>query len=201
MIVSYNWLNNYLKIPVDLNTTSDALTSIGLEVESIKEIFSSFDHLVIGKILECYQHPNADRLKITKVDIGKEIKQIVCGANNVKKGQLVVVVLEGKELKTKKGEVFKNQNTLGGMGRRQRAMPSRVRPPQGATTARRPPARRGHHPTPPHPDSKPATAPYRRPRARIARNYCDRCYLWLLLFPLLAFTALSLTRCKYAQQA
>ena len=63
MKVSYNWLNNYLKIPVDLNATSDILTSIGLEVEGIDELFSSFDHLVVGKVVECYHHPNADKLK------------------------------------------------------------------------------------------------------------------------------------------
>ena len=111
MKVSYNWLNNYLKIPVDLNTTSDILTSIGLEVEGVDELFSSFDHLVIGKVVECYNHPNADKLKITKVDIGSEIKQIVCGASNVKKNQLVVIVLPGNELQTKSGEKVKIKKT------------------------------------------------------------------------------------------
>ncbi|MBE37428.1 MAG: phenylalanine--tRNA ligase subunit beta [Flavobacteriales bacterium] len=111
MKVSYNWLNNYLKIPVDLKEVSDILTSIGLEVEGVDELFSSFDHLVVGKVLECYNHPNADKLKITKVDIGSEIKQIVCGASNVKKNQLVVVVLAGNELYNNSGDKFKIKKT------------------------------------------------------------------------------------------
>ena len=111
MKVSYNWLQNYLKIPVDLNSTSDILTSIGLEVEGIHEIFAHFDHLLIGQVIECYEHPNADRLKITKVDLGSEVKQIVCGATNVKKNQLVVVVLPGNELKHQDGSVFKIKKT------------------------------------------------------------------------------------------
>ena len=53
MKVSYNWLQNYLKIPVDLNSANDILTSIGLEVEGMTDLFSAFDHLVIGKVLEC----------------------------------------------------------------------------------------------------------------------------------------------------
>ena len=89
-------------MPVDLHDVVDALTSIGLEVEGVSEIFSAFDHLIIGKVIDCYPHPNADRLKVTKVDIGGGVKQIVCGASNVKKDQLVVVVLDGNELVTKK---------------------------------------------------------------------------------------------------
>ena len=111
MKVSYNWLNRYLKMPVDLHDVVDALTSIGLEVEGVSEIFSAFDHLIIGKVIDCYPHPNADRLKVTKVDIGGGVKQIVCGASNVKKDQLVVVVLDGNELVTKKGEKFKIKKT------------------------------------------------------------------------------------------
>ncbi len=111
MKVSYNWLNRYLKMPVDLHDVVDALTSIGLEVEGVSEIFSAFDHLIIGKVIDCYSHPNADRLKVTKVDIGGGVKQIVCGASNVKKDQLVVVVLDGNELVTKKGEKFKIKKT------------------------------------------------------------------------------------------
>jgi len=111
MKVSYNWLNTYLKMPVDLHDVVDALTSIGLEVEGVSAIFTAFDHLIIGKVIDCYPHPNADRLKVTKVDVGVGLKQIVCGASNVKKDQLVVVVLEGNELVSKKGEKFKIKKT------------------------------------------------------------------------------------------
>ena len=107
MKVSFNWLNNYLKMPVGLHAVSEALTSIGLEVEGVTELFAAFDHLVVGKVLECVPHPNADRLKVTKVDVGDVILQIVCGAHNVAVGQFVVVVLVGKKLTTKQGEVFK----------------------------------------------------------------------------------------------
>ena len=57
MKISYNWLNNYLNIPVDVHETTQALTSIGLEVEKVSELFSSFDHLIIGKVLEALPHP------------------------------------------------------------------------------------------------------------------------------------------------
>ena len=111
MKISYNWLNDYLNIPVDVQLASDILTSIGLEVESVKELFSEFDHLVIGKIIDCYQHKNADRLKVTQVDVGDKALQIVCGAKNVSKGQFVIVVLPGEQLKTKNGELFKIKKT------------------------------------------------------------------------------------------
>jgi len=111
MKISYNWLNDYFKIPIDVQGASDILTSIGLEVEGVTELFSEFDHLVIGKILDCSQHKNADRLKVTQVDVGEKVLQIVCGAKNVSKDQFVVVVLPGKTLITKKGESFKIKKT------------------------------------------------------------------------------------------
>jgi phenylalanyl-tRNA synthetase beta chain len=111
MKVSFNGLNDYLKIPVGLHEVSEALTSIGLEVEGVTELFSAFDHLVVGKVLECVPHPNADRLKVTKVDVGDVILQIVCGAHNVSVGQFVVVVLVGQKLTTKQGEEFKIKKT------------------------------------------------------------------------------------------
>ena len=95
MKISYNWLQHYLNLSINAEDVADILTSTGLEVEGVSQVFSSFDHLVVGKVLECFQHPNADRLKITKVDVGSSIKQIICGAKNVKKGQHVVVVLPG----------------------------------------------------------------------------------------------------------
>ena len=86
MKISYNWLNRYLSIPLDIIKTSDALTSIGLEVEKVIDLFVAFDHLVIGKVIDCVSHPNADRLRIAQVDVGeKNTKQIICGAPNVQK--------------------------------------------------------------------------------------------------------------------
>ena len=63
---------------------------------------------MIGKVVDCVPHPNADRLRITQVDVGeKNTKQIICGAPNVQKNQFVVVVLEGKTLIDKDGKEFK----------------------------------------------------------------------------------------------
>ncbi|MAZ58791.1 MAG: phenylalanine--tRNA ligase subunit beta [Flavobacteriales bacterium] len=113
MKISYNWLNDYLQDGFTDEMSSNKaidlaniLTSTGLEVESVSEIFSAFDHLVVGKVIECVDHPNADRLKITKVDVGTDVKQIVCGASNVTKGQFVVVILVGNKLINQKGESF-----------------------------------------------------------------------------------------------
>ena len=111
MKISYNWLNDYLKIPVDLESNSEILTALGLEVEAVNEIFTHFDHLVVGKVIECVKHPNADRLKITQVDIGSNIKQIVCGATNIQKNQLVVVVLVGNSLVNQNGKSIKIKKT------------------------------------------------------------------------------------------
>ncbi|MBJ05399.1 MAG: phenylalanine--tRNA ligase subunit beta [Flavobacteriales bacterium] len=111
MIVSFNWLKKYLNFKDDVYKVAEILTSTGLEVEKVTEKFSSLDHLVVGQIIECESHPNADRLKLTKVDVGNEVKQIVCGANNISKGQHVVVVLTGNYLVNISGEKFKIKKT------------------------------------------------------------------------------------------
>ena len=90
MKISYNWLNDYLREKIDPQELSKILTSIGLEVESL-ELFEnvpgSLKGLVVGKVLSAEQHPNADKLKLTKVDINNgEPLQIVCGAPNVEAG-------------------------------------------------------------------------------------------------------------------
>ena len=111
MKISYNWLKDYLDLSIGSNDLADILTSTGLEVEGVSQVFSSFEHLVVGKVIDCYQHPDADRLKITKVDVGHNINQIICGAPNVRKGQYVVVVLPGNYLTNIKGESFKIKKT------------------------------------------------------------------------------------------
>lgn len=102
MTISYNWLCDYLTLPLDPQELSKILTSIGLEVESLdkyENIKGGLEGLVIGQIEECTQHPNADKLKLTKVDIGqKEPLQIVCGAPNVAVGQKVVVATIGSTI-------------------------------------------------------------------------------------------------------
>ncbi|HEX3024372.1 MAG TPA: phenylalanine--tRNA ligase subunit beta [Chitinophagaceae bacterium] len=107
MTISYNWLSEYLPETIDPERLSKILTSIGLEVESLEKcesIKGGLEGLVIGEVLECEQHPNADKLKVTKVNIGKETLQIVCGAPNVAKGQKVVVATVGTTIYPVQGE-------------------------------------------------------------------------------------------------
>ncbi|MES2004586.1 MAG: phenylalanine--tRNA ligase subunit beta [Bacteroidota bacterium] len=99
MTISYNWLCDYLPEAIEPEKLAKILTSIGLEVESLEKyenIKGGLAGLVIGEVLECAQHPNADKLKVTKVNIGAaEPLQIVCGASNVAAGQKVVVATIG----------------------------------------------------------------------------------------------------------
>lgn len=102
MTISYNWLSEYLPEKIAPEKLSKILTSIGLEVESLEKYEStkgSLQGLVIGEVLECEKHPDADKLKLTKVDIGTgEPLQIVCGAPNVAIGQKVVVATIGSTI-------------------------------------------------------------------------------------------------------
>jgi phenylalanyl-tRNA synthetase beta chain len=99
MTISYNWLNEYLPQTIAPEELSKILTSIGLEVESMEKyesIKGSLNGLIIGEVLISEQHPNADNLKRTTVNIGSnEPLQIVCGAPNVAPGQKVVVAPAG----------------------------------------------------------------------------------------------------------
>ncbi len=108
MTISYNWLSEYLPEIIEPERLSRILTSLGLEVESLEkyeELKGGLEGLVIGEVLECSQHPNADKLKLTKVTIGAaEPLQIVCGAPNVAVGQKVVVAPVGATIYPKNGE-------------------------------------------------------------------------------------------------
>ncbi|MFY7901137.1 MAG: YtpR family tRNA-binding protein, partial [Chitinophagaceae bacterium] len=115
MTISYNWLIDYLPATqagltetIDPEKLSKILTSIGLEVESLtyyESVKGGLKGLVIGKVLTCEQHPNADKLKITTVDVGIESPlQIVCGAANVAVGQHVVVATIGTTIYPVGGE-------------------------------------------------------------------------------------------------
>ncbi|HNX65866.1 MAG TPA: phenylalanine--tRNA ligase subunit beta [Bacteroidales bacterium] len=99
MNISYNWLKDYLDINCGTEELSAILTSIGLEVEGIEEwesIKGGLEKFVIGKVLTCCKHPDADRLSLTTVDAGgSQPLNIVCGAPNVAAGQTVVVATEG----------------------------------------------------------------------------------------------------------
>lgn len=115
MTISYNWLSEYLPAgqagspgTIDPERLSKILTAIGLEVESLEkyeELKGGLQGLVIGEVLECTKHPDADKLSLTKVNIGNgEPLQIVCGAPNVAAGQKVVVATVGATIYPTNGE-------------------------------------------------------------------------------------------------
>ncbi len=111
MKISYSWLKEFLNIDLDVEKIGEILTDLGLEVEGIETFESvkgSLNGVVVGEVLSCEQHSNADRLKVTTVDLGNgEPVQIVCGAPNVAKGQKVPVATVGTVLYDDKGEGFK----------------------------------------------------------------------------------------------
>ncbi|KJJ39496.1 phenylalanine--tRNA ligase subunit beta [Aequorivita vladivostokensis] len=102
MTISYNWLKQFINLPWDAEKTGELLTDLGLEVEGIEDFSSvkgGLEGVVVGHVLECAQHTNADRLKVTKVDVGSGAPlQIVCGAPNVAVGQKVPVATVGTTL-------------------------------------------------------------------------------------------------------
>ncbi len=113
MKISYNWLRQFVKVNRSPEETGELLTDLGLEVEGIHEFQSvkgSLKGIVIGEVLTCEPHPNADRLKVTTVDLGNgEPVQIVCGAPNVAAGQKVPVATVGTTLYDEKGTSMGDQ--------------------------------------------------------------------------------------------
>jgi phenylalanyl-tRNA synthetase beta chain len=111
MKISYSWLKQFIQTDKTPQEISLILTDVGLEVESLEKvqpIVGGLEGLVIGHVVECTQHPNADRLRVTKVDVGTgELLQIVCGASNVAAGQKVVVATVGTTVYPNEGEPFK----------------------------------------------------------------------------------------------
>lgn len=97
MTVSLSWLNDYLTTDLTPEQLAEALTSIGLEVEKIEQrdsIMGGLAGIIAGKVLTCKKHPDADKLSLTTVDVGKDQPaSIVCGANNIAAGQMVWVAL------------------------------------------------------------------------------------------------------------
>src|SRR5471030_796139 len=111
MKISYNWLKEFIDADKTPEEISKILTGTGLEVESLEKVQAipgGLEGLVIGYVKEFHQHPNADRLRVTKVDAGAgEDLQIVCGAHNVAAGQKVVVATVGTTVYPTAGEPFK----------------------------------------------------------------------------------------------
>lgn len=99
MLVSYKWLQEYVEIPWDPQELADKLTLAGLEVEGIEPLTGDLSRVYVGYVLSCEKHPQADKLQICQVDVGKQGKySIVCGAPNVAEGQKVPVALIGAKL-------------------------------------------------------------------------------------------------------
>jgi len=109
--ISYNWLKQFIKIDWNAADTAALLTDLGLEVEVVEPFQSvrgGLEGVVVGEVLTCVRHPNADRLKVTTVNVGSgEPLQIVCGAPNVAVGQKVPVATIGTTLYDKEGKSFK----------------------------------------------------------------------------------------------
>ncbi len=117
MKISYNWLKQFINLDWDAEKAGELLTDLGLEVEGIdlyQSLQGGLEGVVVGQVLNCEKHPNADKLKITKVDLGNgEPVQIVCGAPNVAAGQKVPIATigtklyaeDGKEWVIKKGKI------------------------------------------------------------------------------------------------
>ena len=111
MRISYNWLKQFIKIDWKSDETAALLTDLGLEVEVVEafeSVTGGLKGIVVGHVLTCEKHPDADKLKITTVDLGdgNAPVQIVCGANNVAAGQKVPVATIGTKLYDKDGNAF-----------------------------------------------------------------------------------------------
>lgn len=98
MKISLNWLNEFIEIPWSAEELAERLTLLGFEAESVEPILCTPDKVIVGKILEIKKHPQADKLTICQVDVRSEKLQIVCGAKNMKEGDLVPVALIGAQL-------------------------------------------------------------------------------------------------------
>ena len=107
MTISYNWLKDYIECDLTPQQIADALTSIGLEVDSVETVEAvpgGLEGVIVAEVVECYDHPDSDHLHVTKVNTGApELLQVVCGAPNVAAGQKVLLATVGTVL----GEDFK----------------------------------------------------------------------------------------------
>ncbi|MBK6766813.1 MAG: phenylalanine--tRNA ligase subunit beta [bacterium] len=111
MLISYNWLSEFVDLPVPPSQLADVLTWLGLEVEAVHEYKPSLDNVVIGQVVECERIAGTDHLSITKTSVGGDLLSIVCGAPNVRPGLKVVVMLPGA--KTAEGSVIKKAKLRG----------------------------------------------------------------------------------------
>ena len=100
MKILKSWLNDWIDIEnISNSDISEALESLGFEIENKKELNPNYENIVVGQVLEIYEHPNADKVRITKTDVGNNIYEIVCGAWNFDVGAVVPVALPNSEIK------------------------------------------------------------------------------------------------------
>lgn len=100
MYISLNWLNEYVDTSsVSPGELAHKLTLHTVEIEDIYRLAKPFEHMIVGKVLSMKKHPNADKLNIVTVDLGKEEREIVCGASNVREDMLVPIALSGARVK------------------------------------------------------------------------------------------------------
>ena len=97
MKLSTNFVKDYIDIDVDVKTLAEDMTRVGNEYDSAENLINA-TNLVVGEVIECEMHPDSDHLHVCKVNVGKEVLQIVCGAPNVRKGLKVIVALDGAVL-------------------------------------------------------------------------------------------------------
>ena len=96
-MISMNWVKDYVDLEgEDLKELATKITKAGVNIEAV--VTNHIDHLVVGEVVECIDHPDSDHLHVCKVDVGDKITQIVCGASNVRKGIKVIVALPGAVL-------------------------------------------------------------------------------------------------------
>ena len=96
-MISLNWVKDYIDIEdQDLKELAVKITKAGVNVEKV--ITNHIDNLVIGEVISCVDHPDSDHLHVCKVNVGDSVKQIVCGASNVREGIKVIVALPGAVL-------------------------------------------------------------------------------------------------------
>ena len=110
MLLPVKWLRDYVEFEIDSKTLAEKLTATGSHVEAIDDVDKGVEKVVVGKILSIEPHPDADKLVITKIDVGDEEElQIVTGADNISEGDIVPVATVGARLpggmKIKKGKL------------------------------------------------------------------------------------------------
>ena len=100
MKILKSWLNDWIDVEaISTDDISEALESLGFEIESRTDKTPNYKNITVGKVLEIYEHPNADKVRVTKVDVGSKTYEIVCGAWNFDVGAVVPVALPKSEIK------------------------------------------------------------------------------------------------------